>query len=136
MTCMLAQLSIVVAAVAAVAGPQGVGTYTLSRTDLSAGGGMYASGGGYELSGTIGQSDAGGSAGGTFEVSGGFWVAIPPGDCNETGSITLLDHEELAACLTGPGASAGTGCICNDTDVDEDVDLLDVAKIQATFSGL
>ena len=37
------------------------------------GGGGGSSGGGFTLSGTIGQPDAGASAGGAFECGGGFW---------------------------------------------------------------
>ena len=42
------------------------------------GGGGRSSGGQYVLTGTIGQPDAGYSAGGNFELLGGFW---PGGPC-------------------------------------------------------
>jgi hypothetical protein len=37
------------------------------------GGGGTSSGGGFELTGTIGQPDAGKMVGGAYEISGGFW---------------------------------------------------------------
>lgn len=40
------------------------------------GGGGDSSGGGYSVSGTIGQSDAGTMTGGNFSVNGGFWGVI------------------------------------------------------------
>ena len=49
----------------------------LSAADLAgsatAGGGGVSSGGAFTINGTIGQSDAGLLAGGTFTVAGGFW---------------------------------------------------------------
>ena len=40
------------------------------------GGGTVSSGGGYTLSGTIGQSDAGALAGGGYTLFGGFWGGL------------------------------------------------------------
>lgn len=49
-------------------------------------GGGYASGGNFELEGTIGQHDAGPTmTGGQFAVTGGFWVG---GESQEPGVIT------------------------------------------------
>ncbi len=42
---------------------------------IDAGGGMRSTGGDFELSGTIGQPDAGTMSGGDFELTGGFWAA-------------------------------------------------------------
>ena len=41
------------------------------------GGGGSSSGGGFSLNGTIGQPDAGASAGGVFQCGGGFWGSSP-----------------------------------------------------------
>lgn len=41
-----------------------------------AGGGGTSTGGGYSVSGTIGQVDAGTMIGGAFSLTGGFWSAI------------------------------------------------------------
>jgi hypothetical protein len=48
------------------------------------GGGGTSTGGAYQLSGTIGQSDAGAMSGGNYSLTGGFWSIIsvvqnPPG---------------------------------------------------------
>ena len=48
--------------------------YTIPWFTIDSGGG-YSAGSAFELEGTIGQPDAGPvMTGGTFEVSGGFWV--------------------------------------------------------------
>ncbi len=50
--------------------------YKISWSTIDGGGGV-SSGGAYELSGTIGQPDAGNLAGGQYEVLGGFWAGGP-----------------------------------------------------------
>ena len=40
------------------------------------GGGGTSTGGGYTVTGTIGQPDAGTMGGGTFSLNGGFWGII------------------------------------------------------------
>jgi hypothetical protein len=50
--------------------------YKISWSTIDGGGGV-SSGGPYELSGTIGQPDAGNLAGGQYEVLGGFWPGGP-----------------------------------------------------------
>ena len=56
---------------------------------------MFTTGGDFELSGTIGQPDAGLTMiGGDFEVTGGFWVDIPTyglGDMNCDGIVNAYD---------------------------------------------
>ena len=49
------------------------GTFDLSWHTVDGGGGT-SSAASFELSGTIGQTDAGTLAGGTFELAGGFWM--------------------------------------------------------------
>jgi hypothetical protein len=63
---------------------------------IDGGGGMFTSGGSFELSGTIGQPDAGTLSGGAFELSGGFWPAVllsPPcvADFNSDGVLDFFD---------------------------------------------
>lgn len=41
------------------------------------GGGGVSAGGGYQISGTVGQPDAGVLIGGGYQVNGGFWLPIP-----------------------------------------------------------
>ncbi|UCC31103.1 MAG: hypothetical protein JSU86_02270 [Phycisphaerales bacterium] len=57
--------------------------YAVDWYTIDGGGVMKASGGVYEVSGTIGQPDAGTLSGGAYDVIGGFWVlgrACPPAD--------------------------------------------------------
>lgn len=60
--------------------------YEISWYTIDGGGGM-STGGQYRLSGTIGQPDAAYSAGGDYEVLGGFW----PG-----GPLCTVDFEDFA----------------------------------------
>ncbi len=60
------------------------------------GGGGTSTGGGFELTGTVGQPDAGVvMTGGSFELIGGFWAGpapIPcPADANGDGSVNVPD---------------------------------------------
>jgi len=106
------------------------------RSTVDGGGVINSIGGTFELSGTIGQPDAGLMTGGPFEVTGGFWFAIPPADCNEDGLVNLLDHKALVQCLSGPGGPAAAGsCRCLDVDQNGTVDLGDFAEAQLATSG-
>ncbi len=59
------------------------------------GGGGTSTGGGFTLTGSIGQPDAGSMAGGTLQVLGGFWGSGGPPpcypDCNGVGGLTIAD---------------------------------------------
>ena len=97
---------------------------------------MHSSGGAYELSGTVGQPDAGRHSGGNFAVTGGFWLEYRPGDCNYDGVVDLIDYADFAACMTGPDRGpVDPACVCFDMDVDDDVDLKDAQTFQTWFSG-
>ncbi len=109
--------------------------FDLSRSTIDGGGVMHSTGGDFELSGTIGQPDAGVLTGGDFELAGGFWFEQPRGDCNETGGVDLLDYDDFEPCLTGPNAGVTVGCECFDVDRSGAVDLADVAVVQTTFTG-
>ena len=109
--------------------------FEVSRSTIDGGGVMFSSGGDLELSGTLGQPDAGILSGGDFELSGGFWFALAPTDCNADGGVNLLDHADLEPCLSGPdGGLLFPDCDCFDVDGDTDVDLSDVARFQAQFA--
>ena len=109
----------------------------LSWFTIDGGGAMLSTGGDLELSGTIGQPDAGVLAGGDLTLSGGFWFEQPPGDCNATGDVSLLDHEDFVACMTGPESPPlPPECMCFDVDRDGDTDVMDFALLQAFFTGL
>jgi hypothetical protein len=115
------------------------GTFDLSWYTIDGGGVMRSTGGGFELSGTIGQHDAGpgapGMTGGGFELTGGFWLALAPGDCNSDGGVNLFDYRDFQPCLGGPGTAVGGSCLCHDLDRSSTVDLADFADLQTGFHG-
>ena len=93
---------------------QSGGDYEISWSTIDSGGGR-SSGGPYVLTGTIGQPDAAYSAGGYYELLGGFW----PG-----GPLCIVDFEEFSLFAedwleSGPGLAA-------DLDGDDDCDLDDL----------
>lgn len=49
--------------------------YDLTWNTMDSGGATFASGGGYELGGTLGQPDAG-ALGGGYALTGGFWSGV------------------------------------------------------------
>ncbi len=59
------------------------------------GGGGTSSGGGFTLTGSIGQPDAGAMSGGGLQLAGGFWGAGGPPpcypDCNANVALTVAD---------------------------------------------
>jgi len=110
--------------------------YELVRHTVDSGGGMSATGGALELSGTVGQPDAGVKPmeGGGFELTGGFWFRLVPGDCNEDGGVNLFDCGDFEVCMAGPSIGPGDApCPCFDLDADNDVDLADFAEFQRGF---
>ena len=95
----------------------GAQTYTIDWYKIAGGGGT-STGGTYQVSGTIGQPDAGGAmTGGGYSLTGGFWslisavqsaglprlVIVPNGPNSvtilwpDTGSYTLQQNNNLAA---------------------------------------
>ncbi|HRP61731.1 MAG TPA: hypothetical protein PK400_00375 [Phycisphaerales bacterium] len=72
--------------------------YGLSWHTIDGGGGT-STGGGFTLSGTIGQPDAGTMSGGGFELTGGFWAGASAepkqptcvGDLNNSGAVDVQD---------------------------------------------
>jgi len=106
----------------------------LTRSTIDGGGVMFSTSGSLELSGTIGQPDAGVLTGGGFELTGGFWIATPLADCNQDGLASLLDMASLEKCLGGPGGPAATAqCRCFDLDGSGIVDMVDVAVFQTAI---
>lgn len=119
----------------------GVGSAAAQPFDLSwhtidGGGATFTTGGTFELSGTIGQPDAGVMTGGTFTLVGGFWGGAvaggPPciGDTNGDGQVTLQDLSNL---LSNFGTAAGATVADGDTDNDADVDLQDLSNLLSNF---
>lgn len=120
------QLSVVLFALTATIA---VAQYQIDWHTIDGGGQLNSTGATYELSGTIGQPDAGPSMGpmigGTYELAGGFWmvsqVCYCPGDMNSDGRKDALDVQNFVACFT-----AGGTCTCADTDLAGGVSLDDV----------
>ena len=90
--------------------------FTVAWWTYDAGGVISAAGGDYELSGTIGQPEAGVvMTGGGFELSGGFWMgvaagpAICPGDTNCDGQVDFADINPFVDALVGGVYCDGTG---------------------------
>lgn len=110
--------------------------FEVTRSTIDGGGAMRSTGGDFELSGTIGQPDAGVLSGGEFELSGGFWFPLSLDDCNGDGWVNLIDYDDFEGCLSGPdGGLPLPECNCFDLDSDNDVDLSDIRQFQHAFSG-
>jgi len=95
------------------------GSYELSWRTIDSGGGTSSSGP-YVLTGTIGQPDAAYSAGGQYELLGGFW----PG-----GPLCIVDFHHFARFAEHwleTGCDAGNN-FCGGADLNHlgDVDLID-----------
>ena len=119
---------------AGFAEPPAGGGFEITRSTIDGGGVMRSTGGDFELSGTIGQPDAGVMTGGEFQLTGGFWFGTDPTDCNDDGLINRFDHADFTACVTGPGGGSGQSpCPCFDVDGDGDVTLGDFATLQDGF---
>jgi hypothetical protein len=111
------------------------------------GGGGTSTGGGYELSGTVGQPDVGEMAGGTYSLTGGFWAgssgsvtgecANACGDLNGSGGdVDLVDFSGFSVCfgLSGPSAACPQEDFdCSDLNGDGVIDLVDFSTFSVLF---
>ncbi len=119
------------------------GQFEIPWFTVDGGGAVATAGGGYELSGTIGQPDAGVMSGGSYTLRGGFWVGggAPPaacgcGDVDQSGFVDLLDFTTLATCFglqaPAPGCAAEV-FFCADLNGDGAVNLLDFSLFSNAF---
>ena len=106
-------------------------TFDIDWYTVDDGGEMFTAGGAYELSGTIGQPDAGVMTGGDFELVGGFWAIgggdnppCDPCDMNCDGDVSALDIEPFLDLLFG-GANPCNTCT-GDVNGDGSIDALDI----------
>jgi hypothetical protein len=99
------------------------------------GGGGVSAAGTFQVSGTIGQPDAGLLSGGTFEVRGGFWAGFTsgptcPADFNQDGFLDFFDYLDYVSCfednLCPPGTTA-------DFNGDDFVDFFDYSDFVSAF---
>ena len=125
--------TVILTTLVAVAGEPG---YQMTRSTISSGGTTSRTGGDYQMSSTIGQSQSNVLEGGDFSLDGGFWYGIALGDCEADGFVDLIDHMQFFDCVTGPDtASEADECKCYDIDLSGTIDLLDFADVQAAFTG-
>lgn len=134
------------------------GQYTVNWSTIDGGGTMSSAGGSYALSGTIGQPDAsapGAMTGGSFALTGGFWVplalpctAFAPADFNRDCHVDAADLACMTQITTGPripyplvvpaacgGMAAVNGILPADFDADQDIDQSDFGIFQRCYSG-
>ena len=105
--------------------------FDISWHTIDGGGEMFTSGGDLELSGAIGQPDAGAMTGGDFELVGGFWAIgggssppCDPCDMNCDGTVDASDIEFFIDMLFN-GATPCDTCT-GDTNGDGNIDAGDI----------
>ena len=106
------------------------GPYDLSWHNIGPGG--AASGGSYDLLGSIGQPDAATMSGGSYTLTGGFLPGGPTcalaGDLDGDGQVTVVDIQMIAAAWPQSTAS-----FPYDQNGDGDLDIQDVTLVAAQF---
>jgi hypothetical protein len=122
---------------AAVGAPAAAQSYDLSWSSIDGGGEMFSTGGLFELSGTIGQPDAGVvMTGGDFELTGGFWAitggTVPPGCVGDLNGDGRTDLTDLGILLADFGCVAPGPCV-GDLNNDGRTDLTDLGILLGDF---
>jgi len=107
------------------------------------GGAQTSTAGGFAVSGTVGQHDAGtpmADAGGVYEVTGGFWVVQTPCTCELYGDVVatcVVDVDDILYVLNSfadPGSfPKGDLEPCGG---DDDVDVDDILAELNAFAGI
>jgi len=113
-----------------------VAQYDIDWYTIDGGGDMWTAGGDFELSGTIGQPDAGVTmTGGDFALTGGFWPGVAEGEfCfGDLDGDNDVDLADLAQLLANYGTTSGAAYEDGDLDGDGDVDLADLAALLAVY---
>jgi len=109
--------------------------YEISRSIVTGGHDLSATGNGFELRGTFEVTHNANPTGDGFDLTSGFWQPFAPTDCNEDGYVSLFDYAAFVMCLTGPDAPPATECACFDVNQDSAIDMADFAASQTVFSG-
>jgi hypothetical protein len=125
-----------------------IGVFTLAATSFADydiswhtidGGGGTSTGGGFSLSGTIGQPDAGTMTGGEFTLVGGFWAgAGDPGEpsCPIVGDLNCdgaVDGADLLILLSAWGDCPDPGNCPADLNNDGAVDGADLLLLLSNW---
>ncbi len=108
------------------ANAQSGGPYDLSWWTIDGGGITFATGGAYNLGGTVGQPDASNAlTGGPYSLTGGFWFApaciATNGDVDGNGCV---DDADLLTVLFNFGTSGSNPADVNCDALVDDADLL------------
>lgn len=117
--------------------------FQLSWFTIDGGGATWSAGSNFEISGTIGQFDAGVIMfGGSFQIEGGLWAGILPytaGDLNCDGVVDLFDIDPFVMALTEPELYDIVVPRCDpalaDTNADGEVNLFDIDPFVALLTG-
>ncbi|GEM_PF-890172 len=129
---LFALIALACAAAPVFAQPFAINWYTID------GGGGTSAGGTFNLSGTIGQPDAGAvMSGGSFALQGGFWVGGVTGsscgdlDFNNDGS--LFDPQDVEAFLSvySEGPCIPNFQVCDDIDFNNDGGFFDPCDVDS-----
>jgi hypothetical protein len=136
---------IIVAAAALVMAPwpTHADDYCIDWWTVDGGGNTWTASGDFELSGTIGQPDAGVMTGGEFELVGGFWArsapASRPGDLNCDELVNFDDIDPFVLALTGQAAYEAVYPDCQwlnaDCNGDGSVNFDDIDGFVALLAG-
>jgi hypothetical protein len=118
----------------ALALPAAAQDFELAWHTVDGGGATYSSGGDFELSGTIAQSDVGSLTGDAFTLEGGFWAGVRPvcahyADVNADGKRDGRDIQAFIGCLI----SEDPDCTCADLDASRSLDAADVELFVAAL---
>ena len=116
------------------ANAQSGGGYDLTWWTIDSGGVTFATGGSFDLGGTVGQPDASNAlTGGAFSLTGGFWFT--PACIATNGDVdgsSCVDDADLLAVLFNFGA---TGLNPADVNCDSQVDDADLLIVLFNFGS-
>jgi hypothetical protein len=101
-----------VAALALLPGVLAAQNYTIDWITIDGGGGT-SSGGAYQITGTIGQPDAGAMTGGNYSLTGGFWSIISVVQTPAAPALAIQVTSTNTVVVSWPSPSTGYGLAAN-----------------------